>query len=236
MDGSTRGKRWPHSGLCSSPLPPIAVAHSRAIGANRRRAPRNAEPHDPEARGLLGRARAGEPQQGAAGPAVRSDGHVVRRSEPRLRRLSLRPAVPRVHRPGEARLRGRPQTLQRGQSVARRDRPVLPGRPAHGHDARLADRDDPAADRDLHGLELQQRVPADLPRRPSVDRPEHGDLHLQRRVAAAAGKATRWSSTRATSRRTTTTSIPASRSPRSSACRSGYGCSRTARCSRSSTS
>ena len=38
------------------------------------------------------------------------------------------------------------------------------------------------------------------------------------------------------SRRTTTTSTPASRSPRNSVCKSASGCSRTARCSRSRTS
>ena len=156
------------------------------------RAAREARHPDPPPR-CARRPGARESQQEADGAAVQPDGNLVRRPERWLLPLHVRAPLSRVHRPGQERLRGRPADAQAGQAVSRRDRPVLPGRPADDHDAGLADRHGAAADGDLHGLELQRQLQADLPRRTRLLRSEDGHLHLQRRVASATGKATRWS-------------------------------------------
>ncbi len=120
-----------------------------------------------------------ESQEEAPTGPIRHDGHVVPGQQPRV---PLRPALSGVHRPGQGRLRNRAGEGEDTYRMARRDRPVLPGRHPDDHDARVADHDGAGADRRRHGLELQQRVPADLHRRASVQRSRHGDVQLQRRV------------------------------------------------------
>ena len=68
-----------------------------------------------------------------SGPPYRNSSAKAPRHSPRASRPRRKASLPRLHRP------------------------VLSGRDAGHHDARLADRDDPVADRHLHGQRVRER-------------------------------------------------------------------------------
>ena len=109
---------------------------------------------------------------------------------------------------GAGALRRGAEGAGRGQGLPRRHRPVLAGRAAGDHDARLADRDDAAADRDLHGQRVHEQPARRLSRRPAAHRSRRRRAAASTASRSAAGKATRWWSTRSTSSATTTGSTP----------------------------
>ena len=138
--------------------------------------------------------------------AVRPHRELVHRQQPRHPGLAVRPGddsqahaggaeAPRRLREGDCRRKGLP----------RRHRPVLAGRRADHHDPRVADRDDPDADRDLHGQRVHEQPADGLPRRPQPTPIPTSSCAPSTASRSGAGKATRWSSRPRTSSTTSTT-------------------------------